>query len=384
MSIVESAHLTRLNSLDRTNATHASHVIQGGSVLRGSLLQNESVSNLSSLSAGETRSITTPFQSCDWQDGLDGHYDNGEWIIDHVPGCDSSVTTLLPLNQVMEALRIKQGGDDLRFFALGDSVLRICIANMLQLNSATVKDECAKYTVSERAVSCTLRGHKTVAHFNWLQWLSPPKMTNSVNNSNDPKKSRYICSMQATDLCHSYSYDNGQFIPPKDVNQTIDSCLAAYFRHAKSTDFLIIRAGLQYAILDSVYADAYQCQRIHHSYHELSHALKTFPDRIKRAFPGKVIWWMLSPFVPPHTPGFHCGPPLINMNASQVAALNEIIEPAVRSAGFGILTKPEKYLLGKSNENIGNYTDCVHYGKSGCTATFTLLFNIMLKMMGGV
>jgi hypothetical protein len=339
-----------------------------------------------------TRRTSQVTPSCDWQEGLDGHYEkvSGDWKIDPAHGCQSSDTVLLPLNQAVEALRLKQGAsDDMRFYALGDSVLRTCIATILKLNTAAVKEECGKSNVIDRAASCVLRGNRTVAHFNWLQWLSTPSISSSSSSSSssaDANKMR-ACATQATDFCHSYSI-TGELIGSRNASQSrIDACLAAFFHDAKSTDFLIIRAGLQYALFDSVWSEYTNCQKIPNARNELSLALQTFPDKLKRAFPGKVIWWMLSPLAPPNSSGVRCGPPLSEMSSSSILALNDEIEKAAKAAGFAVLSKPEKYLIGQdhgkvNDKNIGGYFDCIHFRKPGCLTTFTLLFNIVLRMMG--
>jgi hypothetical protein len=359
----------------------------------GSKVRNRGLAGAARSIGSRTRRTSQVPPSCDWQEGLDGHYDkkSGEWTVDPAPGCQSSDTALLPLNQVIEALRLKQSAsDDMRFYALGDSVLRTCIATMLKLNTAAVKEECGKSNVVDRTASCVLKGNRTVAHFNWLQWLSTPRISSSSRSSStsiDTNKIR-ACATQATDFCHSYAID-GELIGSRNASHSrIDACLAAFFHDAKPTDFLIIRAGLQYALFDSVWSDYSNCQRIPNARQELSLALQTFPDKIKKAFPGKVIWWMLSPLAPPNSPGVRCGPPLSEMSNSSILALNDEIAEAAKAAGFGVLSKPEKYLIGQSHGkandyNIGGYFDCIHFRKPGCLATFTLLFNIVLRMMGG-
>ncbi len=71
------------------------------------------------------------------------------------------------------------------------------------------------------------------------------------------------------------------------------------------------------------------------------------------------------------------------MNSSSILDLNDGIEKAARAAGFGVVTKPEKYLIGQGGNDIGGYVDCVHFRHPGCITTFSLLFNLMLRMMGG-
>jgi hypothetical protein len=284
---------------------------------------------------------------------------------------------MLPLAQATEALRKKQGlaGEEkLRFYALGDSVLRNCIASLVSTGVGAAKQECAKSSAklpiealqNTRQESCILSDNTTSVHFNWLQWLSPQPLHNTHDNrTNTPSA---LCDIQATDFCSAYA----------KTGEGLDQCFSSFFRGAKPTDFLVIRAGLQYVLFDSAWGNQLNnCGKLSDANQELTHALQSFPDKIKNAFPGKVIWWMLSP-VAPVGQKVRCNPPLSALGPS-IEALNKIIEPAARAAGFGVLSKPEKYLIGQ--HNTGGYTDCLHFQGSGCMATFTLLFNISLKML---
>jgi len=306
-----------------------------------------------------------------------------EWTIDPDPTaeCHSSETDLLNLEQAVDALRVKQNGNNIsstqnvKFYAVGDSVLRTCIADMLHVGHEETKYQCKKDVIEEknpllgtlsgreRQESCVIIANHVEVHFNWLQWLSAPLIR---RNSNSPP----VCNDQTTDFCTSHLESGG----------TLDSCLAHFFKHAKSSDFLIIRAGLQYVLFDSAWGDDNNCQALHLPASELRAALTSFPEKVKKAFPGKVIWWMMSPIVPKNQ-GVRCQPPLNLLDPKQIESFNTILESAARAAGFGVLVKPEKYLISDTKLNMGGYFDCLHFRSPGCRATFTLLFNIFLQMM---
>ena len=156
---------------------------------------------------------------------------------------------------------------------------------------------------------------------------------------------------------------------------------------AQASDLLFIRVGLNYIILGEPTVSVGWNgagglgvdwkQRLHLD-------ASTFVPLLKRTFPGRIVWWLLTPISSTHDS--KCEPPLSEARR-HIAPANAILRPLLQTHGVSVLDPEASRYVDKFADQRGlwkddwtttddGFVDCVHFFGAGLKASVRLLFNV--------
>lgn len=256
-----------------------------------------------------------------------GAEDAAVWTPSHT----SCATRATPYHTSAE---LRRGAADLlrgrRLYFLGDSVARDLLshASLLAGGDASAserlfevaKRRCEKPNPFDREIgancSSELWWGDTTAHFSWLQWMRVPHRVPAGNGRGAPYR-----RFQEVDSCCALAHGGGGSVAAQPthldgggslaaVDGGMMTCLSALLGAARSSDVLILRLGLNYALYSQ--RVNYEAGGWEENMDAVRSASVTLPDwrrafandtasflrLLPAAFPGTIIWWHLTPLVP--------------------------------------------------------------------------------------
>ncbi len=269
---------------------------------------------------------------------------------------------------------------------LGDSVMRQAAASFAQrfgggdsVSQRAAKARCDKSLPNSSAASQSRYGSAATSPrtglchfpapgfdtvFMWFQWLSTPPPVIPQWTANPSKQ-------QPVDACSPYVLAS-----PRTA---LEDCLADTFRGSRPTDVLVLRVGMQYILYGSPSFAPTACVGATQSCGpiewelELRHGLAGVIPLVHKLFPGRIVWWLLTPLWTPGwpQPAKACKPPLLDVGR-HVARVNTIVrEELSRRAGADGVADPRAQTSGLLN-HTRSFSDCIHLLRGSAVERVTL------------